>query len=105
MTWEVILELGKYAAAIAAILALAGMVFNKLVYKPLVKLIKEQTYPLQPNSNGGKSLPDVAKKINYLDKRIDSLEESHDEIKETLNSILELVTKPKPRTRKTDPTE
>jgi hypothetical protein len=96
-----ILVLGQYAAAITAVLILIGTIFN-FFYKKLVKIIKEQTLSIQPNSNGGKSLPDIAKKVYNLDKRIDTLEDSHTEIKETLNNILELVTKPKPRAKKTD---
>jgi hypothetical protein len=96
-----ILVLGQYAAAITAVLILIGTIFN-FFYKKLVKIIKEQTLSIQPNSNGGKSLPDIAKKVYNLDKRIDSLEDSHTEIKEALTQILELVTKPKPRAKKTD---
>jgi len=96
-----ILVLGQYAAAITAVLILIGTIFN-FFYKKLVKIIKEQTYSIQPDSNGGKSLPDIAKKVNNLNKRIDELEDSHTEIKETLNNILELVTKPKPRAKKID---
>lgn len=98
-----ILLIGQYAAAITAVLILIGTIFN-FFYKKLVKIIKEQTYSIQPDSNGGKSLPDIAKKVNSLDKRIDGLEANHSEIKETLTQILELVTKPapKPRAKKTE---
>lgn len=42
-----------------------------LVVIPLKNFIKEQTYPIQPMANGGRSLPDVAAAVNRIEKRLD----------------------------------
>lgn len=42
-----------------------------LVVTPLKNFIKEQTYPIQPNSNGGRSLADVARAVNRIEQRLD----------------------------------
>jgi hypothetical protein len=42
-----------------------------LVLTPLKSFIKEQTYPIQPTSNGGRSLPDIAHTVNRIEKRLD----------------------------------
>lgn len=42
-----------------------------LVIAPLKNFIKEQTYPIQPNSNGGKSLPDIAAAVARIETRLD----------------------------------
>jgi hypothetical protein len=44
------------------------------VLLPLKAFIKEQTYPIQPNANGGRSLPDVALGIEAIKLRLDSIE-------------------------------
>jgi hypothetical protein len=65
---------GQYAAAIGTILGLAGVLFRFLVLLPLKAYIKELTYPIQPNANGGKSLPDIADKLNKVEAKIDGIE-------------------------------
>ena len=42
-----------------------------LIVKPLQNFIKEQTYPIQPTSNGGRSLPDIARTVDRIEKRLD----------------------------------
>ena len=42
-----------------------------LIVKPLQTFIKEQTYPIQPSANGGRSLPDVARAVDRIEKRLD----------------------------------
>jgi hypothetical protein len=44
------------------------------VLLPLKAFIKEQTYPIQPTANGGRSLPDVALGIEAIKLRLDSIE-------------------------------
>jgi hypothetical protein len=41
-----------------------------LVVAPLKNFIKEQTYPIQPTSNGGRSLPDVAASVLRIEQRL-----------------------------------
>lgn len=42
-----------------------------LIVAPLKNFIKEQTYPLQPFANGGRSLPDIALAVNRIEHRLD----------------------------------
>jgi hypothetical protein len=110
MQSDIIIIIGQYATALLAILGLFALVFN-FFYKKLVKIINElsrdrdiklkediikvindKTYPIQPNSNGGKSLSDVHKKIQLLEKKLDGLEAAHIE-------ILSILTTPKKRGR------
>lgn len=105
MVW--LLEAGKYAAAVAAIIGTIVMLIKFVFVKPLKIFIKEtveeSTKPIQKDSNGGFSLADANKKLNNLDKRLDTLEEDRnkrlDTVEETLQQMLDLLTKPKPRTR------
>jgi len=41
------------------------------VVNPLKHFIKEQTYPIQPTANGGRSLPDIARTVDRIEKRLD----------------------------------
>ena len=50
------------------IIAILGKWF---IVKPLKHFIKEQTYPIQPTSNGGRSLPDIARTVDRIEKRLD----------------------------------
>lgn len=59
------LVLGQYAAAFIAVASAIGLVVKWAVLKPLKIYIDQATYPIQPNSNGGKSLPDL---INSVDE-------------------------------------
>ena len=76
-----ILTAGQYAAAISAILALVGIIVKYGILKPIKAYIDQATYPISPNANGGRSLPDVVctlgrieEKLEYLDKRLIKLE-------------------------------
>jgi hypothetical protein len=42
-----------------------------LIVIPLKNYIKEQTHPIQPTANGGRSLPDVARAVDRIEKRLD----------------------------------
>jgi hypothetical protein len=88
-----IIELGQYAAAITAILILAGTAIKWGIVKPIKAYIDTATYPIHPESNGGRSLADVANTVNRIEFHVKELDYR-------LNSIEELVTKPT-RTRKT----
>ena len=82
-----LIELGQYAGAITAIALLAGMAINWLIVKPIKAYIDQATYPIHPETNGGRSLSDVAQTVNRIESRIG-------EIDYRLNAIEELVTKP-----------
>ena len=75
-----VLTLGQYATATLAILALLGVIYRYFVLVPLKNFIKEQTYPIQPTANGGRSLPDIALGIEAIKFRIDRLEQRLDRL-------------------------
>lgn len=88
-----ILTAGQYAAAITAILILAGTAVKWGIVKPIKAYIDQATYPLHPDANGGKSLNDISKTVNRIDANVKDIEYR-------LNSIEELVTKPTTRAKK-----
>ena len=42
-----------------------------LIVTPIKNYIKDQTYPIQPTANGGRSLPDIARAVDRIEKRLD----------------------------------
>jgi hypothetical protein len=50
------------------ILTVLGKLF---IVTPIKNYIKEQTYPIQPSANGGRSLPDIARTVDRIEKRLD----------------------------------
>ena len=42
-----------------------------LIVIPIKNYIKEQTYPIQPTANGGRSLPDIARTVDRIEQRLD----------------------------------
>ena len=88
-----IIEAGQYAGALTAIAVLFGMAIKWLIVKPIKAYIDQATYPIHPESNGGRSLSDVAQTVNRIETRISDLDYR-------LNSIEELVTKPATRSKK-----
>jgi hypothetical protein len=82
-----ILELGQYAAALTAIAVLLGMFIKWAIVKPIKAYIDQATYPIHPNSNGGRALPDIANTVNRIESQVKDIDHR-------LNSIEELVTKP-----------
>ena len=88
-----ILELGQYAAALTAIAVLLGMFIKWAIVKPIKIYIDQATYPIHPEANGGRALPDIANTVNRIESRLNDLDYR-------LNSIEELVTKPATRAKK-----
>jgi len=74
MSFENILFAGQVAAAISALFILGGLVIRWFVVPPLEKMISEKTEQIQPNANGGKSLPDVALMLGRLSQQIDTMD-------------------------------
>lgn len=52
-------------------LGIIAMLGKWLIVNPLKRFIKDQTYPIQPSANGGRSLPDVARAVDRIEKRLD----------------------------------
>lgn len=44
------------------------------IVAPLKRYIAEQTHPIQPDANGGKSLPDVAVTLARVETKIDNVD-------------------------------
>ena len=88
-----IIELGQYAGAISAIALLAGMAIKWGIVKPIKAYIDQATYPIHPESNGGRSLPDIAKTVNRIESKLMDVDER-------LIAVENHVTKPT-RTKKT----
>ena len=61
-----IIYLGQIAAALLAILSLAGLLVKWAIVKPIKAYIDTMTYAIQPHANGGKSLPDLIEKVDAL---------------------------------------
>jgi hypothetical protein len=61
-----VLVIAQYAAALMTIGAFIGMLVKWAVVKPIKLYIDQMTYPIQPNANGGKSLPDLVAKVENL---------------------------------------
>jgi len=89
-----ILLIAQYAAALTTIAGAVGLFVKWVVVKPIKAYIDTATYPLNPNANGGKSLPDLINTVNRIEARVGDLDYR-------LNSIEEIVTKPATRTKKT----
>lgn len=73
-----VLVAGQYAAALIAILSLFGLIVNWAVVKPIKLYIDKMTYPIQPNANGGKSLPDLIDSVKDVKEMLNKHLEDHD---------------------------
>ena len=73
-----VLVAGQYAAALIAILSLFGLIVNWAVVKPIKLYIDKMTYPIQPNANGGKSLPDLIDSVEDLKEMLNKHLKDHD---------------------------
>lgn len=76
-----------------AILILAGTAIKWGIVKPIKAYIDQATYPIHPESNGGRSLPDIAKTVNRIESKLMDVDER-------LIAVENHVTKPT-RTKKT----
>lgn len=69
---------GQYAGALIAIATLIGLFIKWAVVKPIKLYIDQATYPIQPYSNGGKSLPDLINTVNEVKTMLHRHLEDHD---------------------------
>jgi hypothetical protein len=69
-----ILTAGQYAGALTAIFLLAGLLIKWVVIKPLKLYIDQATYPINPNANGGKSLPDAIAGITRIEQKMENID-------------------------------
>lgn len=80
---------GQVSQLIGFILLLVTTIatFGKFfIFDPLRREIKEATRPIHPSSNGGLSLPDVARKL-------DKMEHRQDEVDAKLDLVISLLRK------------
>jgi hypothetical protein len=76
MNW--LLMAGQAATAIIAILSLVGLLVKYAIVKPIKAYIDTMTYAIQPNSNGGKSLPDLINKVDDIKTLLNEHIKNHD---------------------------
>lgn len=60
-----------------------------LIVTPLKNFIIEQTHPIQPNANGGKSLPDIARTTIEIKTTLENLSHQVDKIENRLDAHIE----------------
>lgn len=73
-----LLMAGQAATAIIAILTLGGLLVKYAIVKPIKAYIDTMTYAIQPNSNGGKSLPDLIDKVDDIKTLLNEHLKNHD---------------------------
>jgi hypothetical protein len=88
-----ILIVAQYAAAIATIAGTLGMFIKWAIVKPIKIYIDQATYPIHPESNGGRSLADVANTANRIESKLKDVDDR-------LIAVENLVTKPATRIKK-----
>ena len=76
-------------SSISLIIGILTVLGKWLIVTPLKNFIMEQTHPIQPNANGGKSLPDVAKTVIEIKTTLDDLKHQVDKIEDRLDSHIE----------------
>jgi hypothetical protein len=52
-------------------LGIVALIGKWIIVTPLKSYIKELTHPIQPTANGGRSLPDIARTVDRIEKRLD----------------------------------
>lgn len=57
-------------SVVSLALGIIAMLGKWLIVNPLKNFIKDQTYPIQPSSNGGRSLRDVAETVVRIEQRL-----------------------------------
>jgi hypothetical protein len=58
-------------SVVSVALGIVAVLGKWLIVNPLKNYIKEQTYPIHPSANGGRSLADVARTVNRIEKALD----------------------------------
>lgn len=82
-------DLGIVLAVIVAFVTSVIAVGKVLVLRPLERLIDEKTRPIQPYTNGGKSLADVHLKLDELGVRVIRIERELVRLDEEIEDLVE----------------
>lgn len=65
---------GQWIAITVGGLTIVTTLGRWFIVAPLKRYIEQQTHPIQPDANGGKSLPDVAVAIARVETKLDNVE-------------------------------
>lgn len=65
------MTLTEYLTVASLTIGILTVLVKWFVVSPLKHFIREQTYPIQPTANGGRSLPDIARAVDRIEKRLD----------------------------------
>ena len=79
--------IAQYAAALTTIAGAVGLFVKWGIVKPIKTYIDIATYPIHPESNGGRSLSDVAHTVNRIESKLT-------EVDDRLVAVENHVTKP-----------
>lgn len=60
----------EWLTAISLGMGILTVLLRVFFVTPIKNFIKEQTYPIQPMANGGRSLPDVASAVARIEQRL-----------------------------------
>jgi len=58
-------------SVVSLALGIIAVLGKWLIVNPLKNFIREQSAPIQPHANGGRSLPDIARAVDRIEKRLD----------------------------------
>lgn len=75
---DTLLTVAQVAAAIMTIAGAVGMFVKWVVVKPIKTYIDHATYPISPNANGGRSLPDLVDKVDEIKTLVNQHLKDHD---------------------------
>ena len=64
------MSLIEWLTAISLGIGIISVLLKVFLVIPIKNFIKEQTYPIQPTSNGGRALPDVAHTVLRIEERL-----------------------------------
>ena len=64
-------DISSIVGIVATSITIITLFGKWLIVIPLKNFIKEQTHPIQPTANGGRSLADVARTVNRIEKTLD----------------------------------
>jgi hypothetical protein len=70
-------------------LTIVTVIGKLFIVSPLKNFIEEQTHSIQPNANGGKSLPDVARNVIEIKSTLESLSHQVDRVEDRLDTHIE----------------
>ena len=85
MTSAIIMT-GQLAGALSAIGAVVFVIVKYAVVRPIQTYIDLRTHQIQPETNGGKSLSDVALGIQRVERKVENLNKRVNTLENTLKT-------------------